>query len=115
MKDTGIIRNKLKINVAIYNTRAVLGLQKEYGSFEIWLGYHHPKTKVEWVQLFKFTGGEITKEFLMSTGYIEGAHSSECPAYEKLKDFTQNGHKEFNHSRIFFVHFCLTKLKLFSL
>ena len=33
---------------------------------------------------FKFTGGEITKEFLMSTGYLEGAHDSICPIYHKI-------------------------------
>ena len=39
-------------------------------------------------QKFKFTGGEITKEFLMSTGIIKGAHIPSCPIYikqEKLK------------------------------
>jgi hypothetical protein len=42
-------------------------LQKEYGSFEKWLEAHHPKTKEEWVKLFKktfkFTGGEIVGIF----------------------------------------------------
>jgi DNA-3-methyladenine glycosylase I len=34
---------------------------------------------------FKFTGGEIVNEFLMSTGYLPGAHSPECPVYERIK------------------------------
>ena len=64
--------------------------KKEYGSFEAWLNYHHPKNTTEWVELFKqvfkFTGGEITKEFLMSTGYLEGAHIAECETYEKIME-----------------------------
>jgi DNA-3-methyladenine glycosylase I len=43
----------------------------------------------EWVKLFKkhfkFTGGEITKEFLMSTGYMPGAHVESCPVFYQLK------------------------------
>ena len=74
MADAGIIRNKLKINAAIENARTILLLQKEYGSFEKWLEQYHPKTKEEWVkifkQTFKFTGGEIVNEFLMSTGIV---------------------------------------------
>ena len=68
LNDTGIIRNKLKINAAIENAKTILGIQKEFGSFEKWLETHHPKTKEEWVKLFKktfkFTGGEIVNEFL---------------------------------------------------
>jgi DNA-3-methyladenine glycosylase I len=37
----------------------------------------------QWVllfkQTFKFTGGEITREFLVSTGYLPGAHMQDCP------------------------------------
>jgi DNA-3-methyladenine glycosylase I len=39
-------------------------------------------SKEEWVKLFKktlvFTGGEIVNEFLMSTGYLQGAHDESC-------------------------------------
>lgn len=87
MNDSGIIRNRLKINAAIENARAILQLQKEYGSFENWLEHHHPKTKEEWVKLFKktfrFTGGEIVNEFLQSTGYLPGAHDESCPVHKK--------------------------------
>jgi len=31
---------------------------------------------------FVFTGGEIVNEFLMSTGYLPGAHMPDCPIYE---------------------------------
>ncbi|RAJ97893.1 DNA-3-methyladenine glycosylase I [Larkinella arboricola] len=88
MADAGIIRNRLKINAAIENARTIQKLQQEYGSFEKWLERHHPKTKAEWVKLFKktfrFTGGEIVNEFLMSIGYLPGAHSAECRVYPKV-------------------------------
>jgi len=88
MADAGIIRNRLKINAAIENAATILLLQKEYGSFGKWLEHHHPKTKEEWVKLFKktfrFTGGEIVNEFLMSIGILPGAHSADCPVYKKV-------------------------------
>jgi len=88
MNDAGIIRNRLKINAAIENARTIQALQKEHGSFENWLELNHPKTKEEWVKLFKktfrFTGGEIVNEFLMSTGYLKGAHADDCPVHKKV-------------------------------
>jgi DNA-3-methyladenine glycosylase I len=33
---------------------------------------------------FKFTGGEIVGEFLMSAGYLPGAHVQACPIYKKV-------------------------------
>ncbi len=88
MNDAGIIRNRLKINAAIENAKTLLEIQKEHGSFKNWIDHHHPKSKVEWVKLFKstfrFTGGEIVNEFLMSTGYLPGAHVESCPVYKKM-------------------------------
>jgi DNA-3-methyladenine glycosylase I len=88
MQDAGIIRNRLKIEAAIHNAKCIKGIQKERGSFKNWLDIHHPQTKEEWVKLFKttfrFTGGEIVNEFLMSTGYLPGAHTITCPVYKKI-------------------------------
>ncbi len=88
LNDAGIIRNRLKVEAAIFNAQKILELQKEFGSFKAWLDHHHPKTKEEWVQLFKknfkFTGGEIVNEFLMSTGYLPNAHIESCPIYKKV-------------------------------
>ncbi len=85
--DAGIIRNRLKIAATIENARRIQALQKEYGSFKNWLDHHHPLTKEGWVKLFKenfrFTGGEIVGEFLMSCGYLPGAHVESCPVYKK--------------------------------
>lgn len=88
LADPGIIRNRLKVNAAIVNAQRILDLQKEYGSFAGWLDAHHPRTKEEWAKLFKrtfvFTGGEIVNEFLLSTGYLTGAHDEGCPVYKKV-------------------------------
>ncbi len=88
LQDAGIIRNKLKVNAAIHNARKIREIQDEYSSFKSWLDKHSPKNKTEWVKLFKktftFTGGEITGEFLMSTGYLPGAHEETCPIYAEV-------------------------------
>jgi DNA-3-methyladenine glycosylase I len=88
MNDAGIIRNRLKINAAIENAKTILKIQKEFGSFKKWIEQHHPKTKEEWVKIFKttfkFTGGEIVNEFLMSTGYLSRAHIESCVIYKKM-------------------------------
>ena len=88
LNDAGIIRNKLKVNAAIENAKTIISLQKEFGSFEKWLESHHPKTKEEWVKLFKktfkFTGGEIVGEFLMSIGMLPGAHADHCVVNKEI-------------------------------
>lgn len=88
LADPGIIRNRLKVNAAIENARTIQQLQQDHGSFEKWLELHHPKTKEDWVKLFKktfrFTGGEIVNEFLMSTGYLPGAHTADCAIYRNV-------------------------------
>ena len=88
MNDPSIIRNRLKIQAAIENAKTILQLQKDHGSFKSWLELHHPKSKEEWVKHFKktfrFTGGEIVNEFLMSIGFLPGAHSDSCPVYKKI-------------------------------
>lgn len=86
--DAGIIRNRLKVAAAIENARRIQEIQREFGSFASWLDTHHPRTKEEWVLLFRktfrFTGGEIVGEFLMSTGYLPGAHDTDCPVGEEI-------------------------------
>ncbi len=87
LNDAGIIRNRLKVEAAIENAKSVLALQKEFGSFKAWLDHHHPLDKAEWTKLFKkmfrFTGGEIVNEFLVSTGYLPHAHHENCPIFKK--------------------------------
>jgi DNA-3-methyladenine glycosylase I len=88
LADAGIIRNRLKVKAAISNAKTVLALRRSHGSFAGWLDAHHPRPKEEWVRLFKrtfrFTGGEIVGEFLLSTGYLPGAHRESCPVYARI-------------------------------
>jgi DNA-3-methyladenine glycosylase I len=88
MADAGIIRNRLKIDAAIENARRLQQIRASHGSFAAWLDAHHPLPKPAWVSLFKktfrFTGGEIVGEFLMSLGYLKGAHAPWCPVYQEI-------------------------------
>lgn len=90
LSDSGIIRNRLKIDATIHNANVILDIKKEFGSFKKWLDHHKSNTKDEWVKLFKktfkFTGGEIVSEFLMSTNYLSGAHIKDCHIYKKIKN-----------------------------
>jgi DNA-3-methyladenine glycosylase I len=88
LSDAGIIRNRLKINAVIENARRIQGLRSEFGSLKGWLDAHHPLGLEEWTKLFKktftFTGGEIVNEFLVSAGYLPGAHDPDCPVYGQI-------------------------------
>lgn len=88
LADPSIIRNRLKVDAAIHNAAVVQDLRRSHGGFHAWLAAHHPLDKADWVKLFKrtfrFTGGEITGELLMSTGWLEGAHHPACPVHTRL-------------------------------
>lgn len=83
MADPALIRNRLKIVAVIHNAGRVQSMRDSHGGFAPWLDAHHPRDRAAWVKLFKasfrFTGGEITNEFLVSLGYLPGAHSEDCP------------------------------------
>jgi DNA-3-methyladenine glycosylase I len=88
MQNAAIIRNRKKIEAAVANAATIVAIQKTHGSFAKWLETHHPRGKDEWVRLFRktfvFTGGEITGSFLMSIGYLPGAHETWCPVYAEV-------------------------------
>ena len=94
MGDAGIVRNRLKVNAAIENARRIRALRESHGSFDAWLRAHLQdedgamRDRDSWRRLFKrtfvFTGGEIVNEFLVSTGYLPGAHAADCPVYAKV-------------------------------
>jgi DNA-3-methyladenine glycosylase I len=92
LSDAGIIRNRLKVNAAIENAKRILELREEHGSFSAWLDVHHPLELADWQKLFKktfvFTGGEIVREFLTSTGYLAGAHDADCSIFENIQKLT---------------------------
>lgn len=88
LNDERIIRNRLKVNAAIVNAQVIRGMRASHGGFSAWLSHHHPLERADWVRLFretfKFTGGEITGEFLMSIGYLPSPHRPDCPAHQKI-------------------------------
>jgi DNA-3-methyladenine glycosylase I len=88
LADEGIIRNRLKIVATIHNAKMVQDLRKSHGSFADWIYAHHPMSLEDWCKLFrktfKFTGKEVVNEFLMSIGYLPGAHRESCPVFKKI-------------------------------
>jgi DNA-3-methyladenine glycosylase I len=88
LADAGIIRNRLKVNAVIENARRIQALRPEYDSFKGWLDAQAPLSLEDWTKLFKktfvFTGGEIVREFLVSSGYLPGAHDHDCPVYQQI-------------------------------
>ena len=90
LADPGIIRNRLKVAAAIDNARRLQALRQSHGSFAGWLEAHHPRSAEAWVKLFRqtfrFTGGQIVGEFLMSVGYLPGAHEPDCPVYARIRE-----------------------------
>ncbi len=92
LADPGIVRNRLKIEAAIDNARRIQALRESHGSFALWLDAHHPRPLDEWTKLFRntfrFTGGQIVGEFLMSLGYLPGAHVADCPVYSRIAELS---------------------------
>ena len=88
LADPGIVRNRLKIEAAIFNARHIRELRASHGSFHNWLMAHHPSPLDDWTRLFRknfrFTGGLIVGEFLMSLGFLPGAHQPDCPVYARI-------------------------------
>jgi DNA-3-methyladenine glycosylase I len=88
LADSRVIRNRLKVNAAIHNAGVIRSMRENHGGFAQWLREHHPLSKDDWVRLFKntfrFTGGEITGEFLMSIGYLPGTHREDCPVFKTI-------------------------------
>jgi len=88
LADPGIIRNRLKIEAAAENARRIQALRNSHGSFAGWLDAHHPRSAQDWTRLFRqtfrFTGGQIVNEFLMSVGYLPGAHEPDCPVFARI-------------------------------
>jgi DNA-3-methyladenine glycosylase I len=85
LQDAGIVRNRQKVVAVIANAQRIQELRVSHGSFHAWLEAHHPLPLDDWTRLFRrtfrFTGGLIVHEFLMSLGYLPGAHVAECPVY----------------------------------
>jgi DNA-3-methyladenine glycosylase I len=76
----GIVRNRLKIAAAVENAGRVQGLRASHGSFALRLDAHHPRSIGDWTRLFRntfrFSGGQIVGEFLLSLGHLPGGRMS---------------------------------------
>ncbi len=88
LADASIIRNRLKTEAVIENARRLQAIRARHGSFAGWIDQHHPRERADWIKLFRqtfrFMGPEIVAEFLMSTGYLPGAHRPDCPVYHQI-------------------------------
>jgi len=107
IKDTGIIRNRLKINGTVKNAQAFIKIQKEYGSFDnyIWKFVDGKTKKNKYKSLkdlpatskesdsmskdlktrgFTFVGSTICYAFMQASGLIND-HVITCFRYNKLK------------------------------
>ena len=106
LKDSGIIRNRLKINAAVGNARAFITIRKRFGTFDryIW-GFINRKpvnnklrsfkempAKTALSDLisrdlqnrgFKFVGSTIVYAHMQATGMVND-HLVSCPRYRDL-------------------------------
>lgn len=92
LSDPAIIRNRRKIEAVVANAQTVLDLQRESGSFAAWIAARHPLSKADWVRLFRrhfrFMGPEVVGEFLLSIGYLPGAHRPDCPVAKRIAELS---------------------------
>jgi len=107
MGNSGIIRNRLKINSAIINAKLFLDIQKKHGSFDkyIWayVDYKPIDSRIEkpedWVATtpvsdkiskdlkklgFKFVGSTIIYAFMQATGMVND-HLTTCFVYDEVR------------------------------
>ena len=106
LADQGIVRNKLKVNAAIQNAKALLDVQKEFGSFDkyIWQFVEGKplqsnldpaskmivSTKISDAiskdlkkRGFRFVGTTIIYAFMQATGLVND-HTSDCYRFATL-------------------------------
>ncbi len=106
LNDTGIIRNKLKINSAITNAQSFLKVQKEYDTFDkyIWQFVDYKPIVNKFRKLselpaktalsdamskelqkrgFKFVGSTICYAFMQAAGMVND-HSVDCFRYNEI-------------------------------
>jgi len=107
LSDSGIIRNRLKIEAAVQNAKAFLEVQKEFESFDayVWRFVHGKPVMNEWKELakipsktsvsiaisldlkdrgFKFVGPIICYAFMQAVGMVND-HTIDCFRYQEIK------------------------------
>ena len=105
LNNPGIIRNRLKVASAVTNARAVLEIQKEFGSFDsyIWQFVNGKPIRNRWKSLkdipttspesdvmskalkkrgFKFVGSTICYAYMQSIGLVND-HLTSCFRYQQ--------------------------------
>jgi len=89
LNNSGIIRNRRKIEATIYNAGRVVDIINENESFDNFIKRLPLNDKNEILKIFKsnfkFVGPLIIEEFLMSVGLWEVRHEKECFMY-KIKN-----------------------------
>jgi len=107
LADSGIVRNRLKIESAIKNARAVIKLQKEFGSLDsyfwsyvdnvakqnVWKSIVEIPVKTEISEMmskdlkkrgFNFVGPTICYSFMQAVGMVND-HTIDCFRHKKIK------------------------------
>jgi DNA-3-methyladenine glycosylase I len=88
LADARIIRNRRKVDAVIENARRLVTIRDTHGSLHAWLAARHPLSLPEWVRVlrgtFVFMGPEVVNEFLVSLGWLPGAHREDCPVYARV-------------------------------
>ncbi|HEY8225454.1 MAG TPA: DNA-3-methyladenine glycosylase I [Pyrinomonadaceae bacterium] len=106
MQDAGIIRNRLKIDSAISNAKAFLQLQREHGSFDVYVWSYVdnkpifrkrgqpvlPRTEISDALSndlrklgFRFVGSTICYAFMQAVGMVND-HNPSCFRYREISN-----------------------------
>ena len=106
LADTGIVRNRLKIEAAIVNAKALLDIREEFGSFDafLWRYVDGRPLQNKWKNIsmlpatsresdlmscdlkkrgFKFTGSTICYAFMQASGMVND-HVTDCFRYREI-------------------------------
>jgi DNA-3-methyladenine glycosylase I len=107
LENPGIIRNKLKVESAILNAKAVLAVQKEFGAFDVyvWRFVGGKPKRNAWTSIkqvppktpesdamsndllkrgFKFVGSTICYAFMQAVGMVND-HQVDCFRYKQIR------------------------------
>ena len=115
LTNTGIIRNRLKVNSAVQNARSFLKIQKEFGSFDkyIWQFVNHKTIQNKWKKMsklpaktaqsdamskdlkkrgFSFVGSTICYAYMQAAGLVND-HTLGCFRYKEVKKMSGSSKK----------------------
>lgn len=111
LADSGIVRNRLKIESALRNAQGMLAIREEFGSFDsfIWHYVDHTPRQNAWKSLselpaqtavsvriskdlkrrgFNFVGPTICYAFMQAVGMVND-HTLDCFRYEQIRDLAR--------------------------